>query len=78
MPRYFFDFRDGHKFIRDDDGFALADIEEARDQATATLARMAKDAVPKSARRELAIEVRDEDDRQVIRASLWFEVQVLA
>jgi hypothetical protein len=78
MPRFFFDSRDGDELILDDEGLELAGIEAARDEATAALRDIAKDAIPHSERRELAIEVRDEAGRQIIRASLWFEVQVLA
>jgi hypothetical protein len=78
MPRYFFDTRDGDRFVRDDDGLELDGIEQARDEATRGLTDLAGDALPKAVRRELAIEVRDEADRQRLRASLWFEVQILA
>ena len=78
MPRYFFDTRDGACFARDDTGLECACIDGARDAATGGLADMARDAIPGKTRRELAVEVRDEDDCQVLRASLWFEVQVLA
>ena len=78
MPRYFFDSHDGDDFIRDEEGLELDGLEAARDEATAALGGIAKDALPRSSRRELSIEVRDESDRQIMRASLWFEVQVLA
>jgi hypothetical protein len=42
------------------------------------MADLAKDALPGVIRRELAVEVRDDDDRDVLKASLWFEVAVLA
>jgi hypothetical protein len=77
MPRYFFDSRDGNQFIRDDEGVELDGIEAARRQATLALRDVSKDAIPKDGRRELAVEVRDEADRQLIRASLCFEVQVM-
>jgi hypothetical protein len=77
MPRYFFDSRDGDHFIRDDEGVELDGIEQARDEATLALRDLAKDALPRATRRELSIEVRDEAGRQLIRASLWFEVHVL-
>ncbi len=51
-------------------------IEQARDEATLGLRDLAKDALPKAARRKLSIEVRDEAGRQLIRASLLFEVEV--
>jgi hypothetical protein len=76
MPRYSFDTRDG-EFIRDEDGMELDGIDAARDEATRGLADFAKDALPGSVRRELAVEVRDEWDRYVLRASLWFEVALL-
>jgi hypothetical protein len=38
---------------------------------------IARDALPGSVRRELAVECRDEADRDVLRAALWFEVAVL-
>lgn len=78
MPRYFFDAHDGDKFIRDEDGLEFDGIAQARDEATNGLADLARDAIPGALRRELAVDVRDEADRQLIRASLWFEVQVLA
>jgi hypothetical protein len=37
----------------------------------------ARDALPGSVRRELAVECRDEADRGVLRAALRFEVAVL-
>ena len=75
--RYFFDVRDGDQFTPDLDGLEYATIEEARDAATAALADAAKDAIPGKIRREIAVEVRDVDILPILRASLWFEVQVL-
>ena len=77
MPHYFFDTRDGDDFIRDEIGIELDGVEAARDEATRGLADLAKDALPGSIRRELAVECRDEMDRALLRAALWFEVAVL-
>ena len=71
MPLYFFDTRDGKTFIPDEIGMECQGIEEARDQAALCLAEMAKDVLPGSTRRELAVEVRD--GVPVLRASLVFE-----
>ena len=73
MPRYYFDSRDGDSFICDEDGLEYPDLETAREQATAALADIVKDVVPGSARRELAIEVRDEHKEPLLRTSLVFE-----
>ena len=71
MPLYFFDTRDGDTFVPDEIGLEFQAIEEARDQAALCLAEMAKDVLPGSTRRELAVEVRD--GVPVLRASLVFE-----
>jgi hypothetical protein len=76
MPRYFFDTRDGVHFVRDEYGLELNSVREARNEATRGIADLAKDALPGAVRRELAVEVRSDDDRDVLRASLWFEVAV--
>jgi hypothetical protein len=77
MPRYFFDTRDGAYLVRDDVGVELDGFGAARDEATAGLADLAHDALPGAIRRELAVQVRDEADHEVLRAALWFEVAVL-
>jgi hypothetical protein len=76
MPHYFFDTRDNSHFMRDESGLELDDLEAARDEATRGLADLARDALPGTIRRELAVEVRDGGDQAVLRAALWFEVAV--
>ena len=71
MPLYFFDTRDGVTLVPDEIGLECQGIEEARDQAALYLAEMAKDVLPGSTRRELAVEVRD--GVPVLRACLVFE-----
>jgi hypothetical protein len=73
VPHYYFDSRDGDRFVQDDVGLEFPDIEMARDQATAALADMARDVLPGSLRRELAIEVRDEGWEPLLRTMLVFE-----
>ncbi len=77
MPHYFFDTRDGADFIEDDEGFELPDIEAAKVQAATSLAELARDVLPGSVRRELAVEVRV-GVRQVLIALLRFEAVIVA
>jgi hypothetical protein len=77
MPHFYFDTREGADFVRDEIGLELDGIEAARDEATRGLADFARDAIPGSIRRELAVEVRDGTERALLRAALWFEVAVL-
>jgi hypothetical protein len=73
VPRYYFDGRDGDRFIEDDVGLEFDSIEQARDEATTALAGIAKDVLPGSVRRELSIEVRDEAKQPLLRTCLVFE-----
>ena len=73
MPHFYFDTRDNGSFIEDDIGLIFPSIETARDEATRALAEMARDVLPGSLRRELAIEVRDETKEPLLRTSLVFE-----
>jgi len=56
----------------------IGSIEAARREATLGLADFAKDAIPGSVRRELAVEVREHTEHALLRATLWFEVTVHA
>ena len=77
MPIFFFDHRDGDRHYLDDEGMEFASVELARIEATRALAEAAKDVLPGTERRELAIEVFDEMRQPLFRTALWFEVQDL-
>ncbi|WP_440640785.1 DUF6894 family protein [Bradyrhizobium sp. PUT101] len=74
MPRYYFDMRDNDVFVADDEGLAFSSVDEVKAQATTALAELAKDVLPDSVLRTLAIEVRD-DLGPVLRVSLRFEIE---
>ena len=76
MALFFFDTRDNHDFIQDDVGLELPDLEAVKSQAAASLAELAKDVLPSSLKRVLAVEVRDEK-QPVLRAVLTFEAIIL-
>jgi hypothetical protein len=77
MTRYFFDFRDGDSFVKDELGLKYPSLEAVKKEAAAGLADYAKDVVPGSDRREMAVEVRTEAG-PVLTTKMVFEVQVLA
>lgn len=76
MPRYFFDTRDNETFIEDDEGLELDGLEAVKRQAAKFLADLARDVLPGSLKRVLAVEVRDER-QPVLRAMLTFEAVIL-
>ena len=76
MLRYFFDTRDGPELLQDEEGLEL-EAYTGRNEATRALVDLARDVIPGSERRELAIEVRDRLNVPLLRAALSFEVAVL-
>ena len=76
MALYFFDSRDAEIFIRDDEGLEFPDLETVKAEAARALAELARDVLPASAKRELAIEVRDENG-PVLLAVMRFEATIL-
>ena len=77
MPRYYFDMQEGDRFVPDEVGVVLPDIESARDQTTRALAEIARDTLPGTFRREIAIEVTDEARAPLLHARLTFELRKL-
>jgi hypothetical protein len=74
---YFFDTRDNDIFIEDDVGLELADLNAVKTQAAMSLAELARDVLPGSIKRVLAVEVRI-GLQPILRDVLTFETIVLA
>ena len=77
MALYNFDHHDGTEVVIDDVGLEFPDFETVKVEAARGLADLARDVLPGSVRRELAIVVRDEQSRHVMKTFLIFEVQIL-
>ena len=75
MPRYFFDSRDGDDLAADSEGTELPDLTSAQAEAVATLAELARDALPGFREKRHAILVRDESGRDRLELNLRFEVR---
>lgn len=71
MPHYFFDTRDGDRFISDDYGTVLPDLQAAKKVAAESLAELAREVVPGSDKRVLTVEVRDQQ-QLVLETRLTF------
>ena len=74
MVRYFFDVRDNDSLHPDDVGVELPSIDTVKAQAGRTMGEIAKDVLPGSEVRTLAIEVRD-DLGPILRVALRFEIE---
>ena len=75
--RYFFDTRDNGAFIEDDLGIECANMEAVKREAALSLAELARDVLPGSIKRVLAVEVRNAT-HPILRDVLTFEAIVLA
>jgi hypothetical protein len=78
MPRFYFDVREGEKFVRDNDGVEFPGVKEARDDASHTLGEMIKDAMPDGERLDMGVEVRGQDKQPLFKVQITFEVQPLS
>jgi hypothetical protein len=76
MALYYFDSRDDDEFIEDEMGVEFPDLEAVKVEAARALAELARDVIPGSLRRVLAIEVRDEQG-PVLVARMTFEAVIL-
>jgi hypothetical protein len=76
MPRFFFATRDDD-FVREDhEGLDFPDLEAVKVEAAKALAELARDVIPGSLKRELAVEVRDELG-PILKARLTFEAVIV-
>lgn len=74
MKRYYFDIRDGSQFIRDDEGVELANIESARQEATAALSEISREWSRGRPQHCMAVEVRD-DRGPILEARFSFVIE---
>jgi hypothetical protein len=70
MARYYFDTQDGGDVVIDEEGLEFSSLEGVKREAARSLAELARDVLPGSVRRELAIDVRDGRSRHILRTVL--------
>ena len=73
MPHYFFDTRDDDEFVCDDIGLELPDIQAAAKVASRSLAELALEVLPGAAARCLGVDVRDDQQREVLTTELTYK-----
>ena len=78
MPRFYFDIREGNSFVPDEDGLDFPTINEARDDASRTLGQMMKEAMPDGQHHDMAVEVRGDNKRPLLKVQITFDVEALA
>ena len=76
MPHYYFDTYDDDTVSTDEIGLECRDLAQVKQQAAVSLAELARDVLPSSEKRRLAVKVHD-GDGPVLEARLTFEATVL-
>ncbi|MBU1253203.1 MAG: hypothetical protein KKE69_02245 [Alphaproteobacteria bacterium] len=75
MRRYFFDTYDNQSILIDEEGLELASFDKVKSEAAASLAELAREVLPGSMQRNIAVKVRDDKARSILVAELTFEVR---
>jgi hypothetical protein len=73
MPRFYFDVRHDERVTHDTEGEEHPDIAAAEREAAVAAAHLAKELLDGS-RRTVAVEVRDERGRHVVRAEVSLDI----
>ncbi len=73
MPHYFFHTRDDGEFICGDVGQQLPDVKAASIEAARSLAELALEVLPGSMARCLGVDVRDDQQRDVLTTELTYK-----
>jgi hypothetical protein len=74
MPRFYFDVREGTRFIPDEDGLEFESLDAAEHEAACAAAEIERDRLPTSDTREITVEVRNERRQRVLTIRVSMEV----
>ena len=75
MPRFYFDVREGARFVPDDTGLELPDLDAAEREAAVGAAEIGRDRLPSGDAREVTIEVKNEHQQRVLTVTVSMHVE---
>ena len=70
MPRFYFDVREGTRFLPDNEGLKFPDLDAAEREAAEAAAGIGRDRLPKGDAREVTVEVLNEHRQRVITVTV--------
>ena len=70
MPLFYFDVREGVRFVPDDTGLEFPDLGAAEREAAETAASIGRDLLPKGVARSVTVEVRNTHGQRVATATV--------
>jgi uncharacterized protein DUF6894 len=74
VPRFYFDVREGEKFIADEEGLEFDSFETAEREAATAAAEIGRDRLPKGDAREVTVEIRNEHRQRVLTVTVSMEI----
>jgi hypothetical protein len=74
MPRFYFDVREGERFIPDDEGLEFDSLNAAEHEAASTAAEIGRNLLPKGDAREVTIELRNEHRQRVLTVTVRMDI----
>jgi len=78
VPRFYFDLREGPRFIPDDEGLEFADLDAAEREAAEAAAEIGRDKLPKGGVRDVTVEVRNEHGQRVLTVTISMHIDRVA
>ena len=75
MPRFYFDVREGARFVPDDEGLEFPGLDAAEREAAEAVASIGRDLLPKGDACEVTIEVRNEHRQRVLSVTVAMHLE---
>ena len=74
MPNYYFDVREKNRFVPDEEGTDLPDLDAAEREAAELAASIGRDRLPSSESRGIIVEVRNEHRQRVMTVTASLDI----
>ncbi len=78
MPRFYFDIREGTRFVPDEEGLEFESLDAAEREAARTAAEIGRDRLPKSDARDITVELKNEHRQRVLTVTITMEIHRVA
>jgi hypothetical protein len=74
VPHFYFDVREGERFIPDNEGLEFDSLDAAEHEAASAAAEIGRNLLPKGDAREVTIELRNEHRQRVLTVTVSMEI----
>jgi hypothetical protein len=74
VPRFYFDIREGARFIPDETGLEFDSLDAAEREAASAAAEIGRDRLPKGDARDITVELKNEHRQRVLTVTISMEI----